>query len=874
MTDEKAPHSLNTQQVFSAFATACDGLSESEAASRLEKYGANEIKEGGKKTLASIIFAQFKNLMILVLLAAAVVSAFLGEVPDAVIIFAVIILNAVMGTVQEARAEAALDALKKMAAPSAKVMRGGAAVTVKASELVPGDIVLLEAGDHVPADIRLIETASLKIDEAPLTGESVPVEKDAGAPLSHDTALADRVNMAFSGTGVTHGRGKGVVCFTGMDTEIGKIASALGRAAENETPLQRRLNSLSKVLSFAVLAVAAVVFAVGVATGRLAFDMFLVAVSLAVAAIPEGLATVVTLQLTMGVQKMSKNGAIVRSLPAVETLGSTNVICSDKTGTLTQNRMTVQKVFYNNTERDAGALDGAEELRLLDNAFILCNDTKESADGYIGDPTETALFAFSAGRIRPEGLIETMPRLYELPFDSERKLMSTVNGGETPILFVKGAPDELLARCTHVALNGGVETLTREMKDRIHAVNERFAQDALRVLGAAYKPLKEVPQTAEGLESGLVFIGLAGMIDPPRDEAEKAVAVCRQAGIKPVMITGDHKITAAAIAKRLGILGGGDKAVSGRELDAMDDKALEREIDSIRVYARVAPEHKVRIVKAFQSRGNVVAMTGDGVNDAPALKTADIGVGMGITGTEVSKSASDMVLTDDNFATIVKAVEEGRRIYRNIKKAVQFLLSANLSEVVTLFAGTMLGITVLSPVQILWVNLVTDTFPALAVGMESAPKDIMRRKPRDAKQSFFSEGMTFNLVFFGVVMSALTLIAYYLGAVAGGSPLAGETMAFLTLGLVQLFHVFNIRSSAKSVLHRFFENKWMHLSFVFSALLQTAVVWVKPLNAFFGVAPLNGEQWLYTLLLSFSVIPISEIVKGVKAIFRKGTRHD
>jgi len=876
MTNPQNPHSLNAKQIYAAYATTPDGLTEQAAAERLASHGANVLKEGNKKTLVSIILSQFKNLMIIVLLAAAVVSAFLGEVPDAIIIFAVILLNAIMGTIQEARAEAALDALKKMAAPNANVIRDGATMSVKATDIVPGDIVLLEAGDHVPADIRLIETASLKIEEAPLTGESVPVEKDATAELADDAPLADRINMAYSGTSVTYGRGKGVVCLTGMDTEIGKIATALGAAKESETPLQRRLNALSKMLSIAVLAVAAVVFAVGLFTGRSAFDMFLVAVSLAVAAIPEGLATVVTLQLTMGVQKMSRNGAIVRKLPAVETLGSTSVICSDKTGTLTQNKMTVQKAYYNNAEYEAGAVQGAAELDLLDKAFILCNDTKET-DGeksLLGDPTETALYAFSAKRLTPADVKKSLPRVFEIPFDSERKLMSTVNGTQSPMLFVKGAPDELLARCTQMAQEGGAVPMTNELRKKLLEVNERFAQQALRVLAAAYKPLTAVPQSGDGLESELIFIGLVGMIDPPREEASVAVSVCKQAGIKPVMITGDHKITAVAIAQRLGILTEKDKAVTGKELDTMDDDALQRDIDNIRVYARVAPDHKVRIVKAFQTRNNVVAMTGDGVNDAPALKTADIGVGMGITGTEVSKNASDMVLTDDNFATIVKAVKEGRRIYRNIKKAVQFLLSANLSEVVTLFVGTLLGITVLSPVQILWVNLVTDTFPALALGMEGAPADIMHRKPRDAKQSFFAEGMAVNLVFYGVVMSILTLGAYFLGATLYGDPLIGETMAFLTLGLVQLFHVFNIRSSERSIVNRFFTNKWMHISFVVSALLQTATVLILPLNAFFDVVPLTGTQWLYTALIAFAVIPISELIKAGKRLFGKGSSHD
>ncbi len=865
------PHSLNTEQVYDAFSTNPDGLHPDEAAQRLVTHGENVLKEGSHRTLAAIIFSQFKNLMILVLLAAAIVSGLLGEIADSVIIFAVIILNALMGTIQEARAEAALDALKKMAAPNADVIRGGTALTVKASELVPGDIVLLEAGDQIPADLRLVETASLKIEEAALTGESVPVEKSSDTVLPSDTPLAERINMAFSGTSVTYGRGTGIVCLTGMQTEIGKIAGALNASTKSETPLQRRLNSLSKVLSFAVLGVAAVIFVIGLLTGREVFDMFLVAVSLAVAAIPEGLATVVTLQLTMGVQKMSKNGAIVRKLPAVETLGCTSVICSDKTGTLTQNKMTVQKVYYNNEEYDADTVKSATELDLLDKAFILCNDTKETEGNLIGDPTETALYAFSSNRQKPSDLKNTLPRIYEVPFDSERKLMSTVNSTSSPVLFVKGAPDELLARCSFIHLNGNVVALTDQLRQQVLDMNAHLAQSALRVLAAAMKPLSSLPQSPEGLESELVFIGLAGMIDPPRDEAKVAVSICRQAGITPVMITGDHKITAVAIAQKLGILGENGKAVTGRELDTMDDDALNRDIKNIHVYARVAPEHKVRIVKAFRAQNNVVAMTGDGVNDAPALKTADIGVGMGITGTEVSKNASDMVLTDDNFATIVKAVKEGRRIYRNIKKAVQFLLSANLSEVVTLFVSTMLGLVVLHPVQILWVNLVTDTFPALAIGMETAPADIMHRKPRDAKQSFFAGGMAVNLVFYGVIMGALTLGAYFTGAALYGNTLVGSTMAFLTLGLVQLCHVFNIRSSNRSIVSGFFTNKWIHLSFIFSALLQTAVVWFSPINAFFKVTALSAEQWLYTALFSIAIIPISELVKAVKRLSaRKG----
>ena len=874
---QQPPYSMKTPDLYEALSTGKQGLTTEEAAKRLETHGPNVLKEGHKKTLIGIIISQFKNLMILVLLAAAILSVvFSDDLADAIIIFAVIILNAAMGTVQEAKAEAALEALKKMSAPSAKVIRDGHVGTVPAADLAPGDVVLLEAGDHVPADIRLTETASLRIEEAMLTGESVPAEKAASAELTDQTPLAERVNMAYAGTSVTYGRGTGVVCETGMQTEIGKIAGALDAAKESQTPLQRRMDSLSRVLSVAVLAVAAVIFGVGMLTGRTAIDMFLVAVSLAVAAIPEGLATVVTLQLTMGVQKMSKSGAIVRKLPAVETLGSTNVICSDKTGTLTQNKMTVQRACYNSEDYDAQAVPPSVERDLLDRIFTLCNDTKTIADNggekLIGDPTETALYAFAAPRVDEQARAH-WPRVYEIPFDSERKLMSTVNGCGELMLLVKGAPDELIARCSRVLTGGEIIPLDEAGRQRLLSANESYASQALRVLAAAYKPLNTVPLSNEGLETDLIFVGLAGMIDPPRAEAADAVKVCRQAGIMPVMITGDHKVTAVAIAQRLGILDEGDRAITGAELEKMSEDELAREIDNIHVYARVAPEHKVRIVQAFQAKGRVVAMTGDGVNDAPALKNADIGVGMGITGTEVSKNASDMVLTDDNFATIIRAVREGRRIYRNIKKAVQFLLSANLSEVITLFVGTMMGLTMLTPVQILWVNLVTDTFPALALGMEPEPADIMHRKPRDAKQSFFAEGMALNLIVFGVIMSALTLFAYFLGQDLYHDGTVAGTMAFLTLGLVQLFHVFNIRSARQSVFKHFFQNKWMHISFVAAALLQTIVVLVAPLGAFFDVTPLNAMQWLYVLVISVAIVPISELVKWVKRLaFHKRSR--
>lgn len=877
MQESKTPYNQDIEKVYAQRETGKDGLSQAKAKQLLEENGENVLKEGHKKTLFSIIISQFKNLMILVLLAAGIISIFVGHdgegISDAIIIFAVIILNAVMGAVQESKAEAALEALKKMSAPSATVIRDGKTISVPASSLVIGDVVLLEAGDFVPADMRLVSTASLKIDESALTGESVPVEKDAQLVLDEDTPLAERINMAFSGTSVTYGRATGVVTATSMDTEIGKIAQALTSAKQGETPLQKRMNSLSKILSIAVLIVAAIVFGIGMLSGREVLDMFLVAVSLAVAAIPEGLATVVTLQLTMGVQKMSKNGAIIRKLPAVETLGCTNVVCSDKTGTLTQNKMTVMRSFYNSSEFETGKETRCAELELLDKAFILCNDTKESTEEgkqrLIGDPTETALYKFAAERLNPKDTAQALPRVFEIPFDSERKLMSTVNGEESPVLFVKGAPDELIAKCTKISLGGNPTEFDEKHKKQLLDKNESFAQNALRVLAAAYKPLGSVPSSPEGLEEDLIFIGLAGMMDPPRDEAKLAVAECKSAGMMPVMITGDHKTTAVAIADKLGILTEGKQAITGRQLDDINDEDLSSSIDNISVYARVAPEHKVRIVDAFQKRGSIVAMTGDGVNDAPALKTADIGVGMGITGTEVSKNAADMVLTDDNFATIVKAVKEGRRIYRNIKKAVQFLLSANLSEVLTLFIGTLLGVSILHPVQILWVNLVTDTFPALALGMEPAPEGIMKRSPRDAKQSFFAGGMAFGLFVYGSIMAALTLGIYFISLAAYGSTIVSTTMAFLTLGLTQLFHVFNIRSENQSVLKNFFKNKWMHIAFIFSALLQVIVVLVPALGSFFKVTQLTTTQWLYVIIASFAIVPISELIKLFKSIVRK-----
>jgi Ca2+-transporting ATPase len=886
MTKNHAPHShdygvpekpeafwgADIKDVYAAFSSGPAGLGDEAVQKAGQKYGSNALKEGKKKSFAAIFFDQLKNLMLIVLFAAAVISLFLeGFSADFVIIIAVILLNSIMGAVQESKAQNALDALKKMSAPYANVIRAGKPLSVKAAELVPGDVVSLAAGDSVPADMRLTSSALLKIEEAALTGESAPVEKDAKVILGKDTPLADRINMAYAGTSVTYGRGTGVVCRTGMNTEIGRIAGALEAAGSNETPLQRRMDSLSKVLSIAVVIIAAVIFAAGVFTGRKAIDMFLVAVSLAVAAIPEGLATVVTLQLTMGVQKMSRRGAIVRKLPAVETLGCTNIICSDKTGTLTQNRMKVLKAYVNGYEYDAGNIPQSGELAIMDSVFLLCNDTQAAAGEektrLIGDPTETALFAFAEERLEAGAVTKKLERVLEIPFGSERKLMSTVNGRDEFKLYVKGAPDSLIERCTKISTGGKIFELDESGKKQLRTANERLAGEALRVIAAAYKPLTGKPSSITGLEKDLIFIGLAGMMDPPREEAKDAVETCRRAGITPVMITGDHKTTATAIAGKLGILEKNTKAITGRELDDLNEEQLSEETGRIRVYARVAPEHKVRIVKAFRRKGNIVAMTGDGVNDAPALKEADIGVGMGITGTEVSKNASDMVLTDDNFATIVKAVEEGRRIYRNIKKAVQFLLSTNISEVLTLFIGTMLGIMVLYPVQILWINLVTDTFPALALGMEPAPYDIMRRKPRDAGQNFL-HGMKADLIFYGIMMSGAALGIYFLSLSWYHDPRVSTTMAFLTLGLIQLFHAFSVRSSKKSAFSGLLRSVWLFWAFLISGLLQVITVLILPFEAFFRTVRLDAVQWLLVLAASFAVIPVSEMVKLIKSIIK------
>ncbi len=850
-------HTMTPADVLSALETTSGGLSAAEAARRLERDGPNKLEEGKKKTVAGIFLSQFADFMIWVLIAAALVSGFLGEWVDAAIIAIVVVLNAVMGTVQESRAEAALAALQAMSAPTAKVLRSGSAVKVPAGELVVGDVVLLEAGDWVPADLRLLESGSLKVEESALTGESVPVEKKAEAPAEEDAPLGDRLNLAYLGTAVTYGRATGVVVGTGMHTEMGKIAHQLTSTEKETTPLQRKLNKLSNVLSVLVIAIAGIIFAVGLLRRQPWNESFLTAVSLAVAAIPEGMVAVVTIVLAMGMQRMARRGAIIRRLPAVETLGSTDVICSDKTGTLTLNRMTVQEEWTG----------GVSSERLYE-TMLHCNDAQAGEDGFVGDPTETALLDYlvQKGVCSAQDVKERV-RAGEIPFDSERKLSTVVlalENGKKRVL-VKGAPDVLLSRCDSRLTPGGAEAL--EDAAPIALANEAMAKKALRVLAFAYKDVDAVDLTdVEGAESHLTFCGLVGMIDPPRQEVKQAVEQCRAAGILPVMITGDHKVTASAIAEQLGILGDGRTAVTGAELERMSDDELYERVPDIAVYARVSPEHKSRIVAAWQRRGKTVSMTGDGVNDAPALRHADIGVGMGITGTDVSKGASDMVLTDDNFATIVLAVREGRRIYDNIHKAVRFLLSSNCGEVLTMFAATVLGWVILKPTHILWINLVTDSLPALALGVEPEEPGVMDRPPRGKNAPFFTARQWFRVALTGLAEAALTLCAFLLGRRTGIESL-DRTMAFITLALLQLVATVGFQSERSSLFRiRPREHPMLWLALGAALLLQLVVLFVPPLRSAFGLAVIPAVQWLEILLLCAAMLLVTEAQKWVSRI--------
>ena len=891
-TEEKKFFTMSIDDTIKTLNSSKTGLTNEEATKRLEEYGHNKLEEKKKKGVIAKFIDQFKDLMIIVLLFAAGISAFVAnEWIDAGIILAVVVVNAILGVVQENKAEKSLEALKSMSAPFAKVMRNGQVEHIKSEEIVPGDVVILEAGDFVPADMRLIDFASLKIEEAALTGESVPVEKEDIVIEKEDASLGDRVNMAYSGSSVAYGRGAGVVTGTGMNTEVGKIAAYLSDTDNSMTPLQVKLTELSKILTVAVGIICVLVFifsllaepeAVQNPDTRMTviMDVFMKAISLAVAAIPEGLPAVITIVLAMGVQRMASRNAIIRKLSAVETLGSTEIICSDKTGTLTLNRMTVKELYYSKKLNTADSIkDFKDDGKKMALVLTLCNDSKENTSegkdvAFVGDPTETALVEYTLPRGYAKNECESRyKRVGEIPFDSDRKLMTTINTVEDKIYsLTKGAPDLLVKRCNKILVNGEVRDITKDDIKDIEEANSSMAHKALRVLAAAYKDLSKVPEkpTSDELENDMIFVGLVGMIDPPRPEVKDAVKLCKRAGIKAIMITGDHKDTAVAIAKEIGIINDDGMAITGQELDKIKDEDYTELVQKYSVYARVSPEHKVKIVKAWKALDKTVAMTGDGVNDAPALKNADIGVGMGITGTDVSKSVSNMVLTDDNFATIVNAVEEGRKIYSNIKKAVQFLLSSNLAEVVAIFIATILGLAtgqdwnILAAVQILWINLVTDAFPALALGTEKAESDVMNKKPRKAKASFFDEGMGINVIFQGIVVGTLTLVAYYIGEFIYHEHSLGMTMAFATLAFTELFHSFNVRSADKSLFTiGVFSNKTLNWAILGSAALQLLVLTVPVLASVFKVEIMGTAQWLCVLGLSFSIIPIVEIQKFI-----------
>ncbi|GHU53956.1 ATPase [Clostridia bacterium] len=853
---------IEIKEIFKKFQTSANGLSSEEVSKRLTENGKNELKEAKKKSMLARIWAQINDPMIFILAAAGLISGFFKEYADAGIIFAVIILNTILGIMQESKAENAIASLKEMSKAISKVRRDGKSLTVPSAELVIGDIVLLEAGDKIPADIRLIEAASLKIEEAALTGESVPSEKNISI-IEHETPLGDRLNMAYMGTSVAYGRGIGVVVGTGMNTEMGKIADKLSESSEERTPLQQRLDSLGKVLSISVLVICVIIFGVDVlrfGTTRI-FESFLTAISLAVAAIPEGLVVVVTMLLSIGVKTMSEKRAIIRRLTAIETLGCTQIICSDKTGTLTQNKMTVVEDF------------SFGETNLLKKIMFLCNDASETT----GDPTEIALKIYGNGS-------EQSARIDELPFDSDRKLMSTfhnesgqsnlqktqvsLNEGisklqETPenngqsnlqktqagvtCQYVKGAPDQVLGKCTSVLENGKIVPLTTELKEKILAENKRMADKALRIIAAAYRVVENLDKKSE---EQLIFVGLTGMIDPIRPEVKLAISECLVAGIRPIMITGDHKDTAVAIGKELGIIENAKNALTGAQLDKISDENYD--VQQYSVYARVSPDNKIRIVNAWKKAGKVVAMTGDGVNDAPSIKAADIGVGMGITGTDVTKGAADMVLADDNFATIVTAVGEGRRIYENIRKAVQFLLGSNLAEVIAIFVATIMGFVLLKPIHILWINLITDTFPAMALGMEKAEKDVMLRHPRNKKEGIFSDGLGVDVILQGSIIAVLTLISYFIG---------GMETAFVTLSMCEVFNSLNMRSRKKSIFTLKTHNVFLTGAMILGTVLTLGIIYIPGLNTLFSMTPLAITDLLISIGLAIIIIPFTEIKK-------------
>ena len=897
----KRYYSKSIQEIESELDTSLNtGLTDAKVKARLEKFGPNQLREGKGRTVWDMLLEQFKDVLIIILLASAVVSVVLGEVTDAIVIAIIVILNAIMSVIQEFKAEKSLDALKKMTVPETLVVRDGRQKKIQSTQLVPGDVVLLESGDRIPADLRLVEVTEMRIQESVLTGESEAVEKNIEAIKAKETSLGDRVNMAYMGTSVIAGRGKGIVAGTGMDTEMGQIAGMLQEQKQELTPLQKKLNQVGKNLGIIILFVIAIVVLLGCLRGIEFFDMFMTGISLAVAAVPEGLPAVVTIVLALGVQQMIKRNAIIRRLPAVETLGATTVICSDKTGTLTQNQMTVQKVVMVNREIDVEgsgyepfgkfkegdkAIQPGDEksLSLLLKAAALCNNSSLRQDDenqhwdIIGDPTEGALIVTAAkAGYQKEGLENKYPRLKELPFDSDRKRMSTIH--KTPegkiLLFVKGAPDQIIKRCISYIDNDNTGQLSEEIRKEISKKNKELASSALRVLAIAYREINSSEENKlennekfdiDKTEDQLVFLGLMAMIDPPRREAAKAVQTCRKAGIRPVMITGDYSLTAQAIASQLDIYHEGDRVVTGIELENMSQEELENIVLETTIFARVSPRHKQRIVKALQKNRQVVAMTGDGVNDAPALKESDIGVAMGITGTDVSKEAADMILTDDNFSSIVSAVEEGRKIYQNIQKFIRYLLSCNLGEIVAIFIAILIGLPrPLLPIQILWVNLVTDGFPALALGLDPAEMDLMKHPPRDPEEGIFSGKMGFNIFSQGFYIGIITLIAFYYGYNQYSLEVA-ETMAFGTLSFTQLWQSLNSRSDRFSIFKLgITSNKYLVLAIMVSGILQLAVMLIPYLQGVFKVVPLSYTQWLVVMLISFTAIPYVEILKKLK----------
>ena len=903
---EKKWFNKTVQEVEKELGTSADkGLNQNQVEESAKKYGLNELQEKKKDSLLKKFIAQFKDFSIIVLIIAAIVSGIVGVVKgegitDTIIILIVVFLNAIIGIIQESKAEKSLEALKKLSSHAAKVIRNGKEQVIPARELVPGDLVVIETGDYVAADLRIIEAINLKSQESSLTGESVPVEKTTEKIDGQEIGLGDRKNMLFSSSLITYGRGKAIVVDTGMNTEVGKIAGMLDQAEKQETPLQKRLNSLGKTLGIACLAICAAIFAIGLIQGKPIIDMFMTAVSLAVAVIPEGLVAVSTIVLAIGVQKMVKKNAIVKKLPAVETLGSSTVICSDKTGTLTQNKMTVERVFCDDELQDIKNINKTEDFKKLVYNCMLCNDSRVLENGEIGgDPTETALVDMAFKQKYTQEIFKENPRVEEVPFDSERKLMTTVNKNNGKyIVYTKGGVDELLKCCNSFLYKGQVRTNLETYVGWVRENNEKMAREALRVLAFAYKELDHMPSKEEmkTIESNLTFVGMVGMIDPPREEAKKAVEKCKKAGIKTVMITGDHKVTAIAIAKKLGILKDESEALTGIELDKISDEQLTKDIRKYSVYARVSPEHKVRIVKAWQANGEVVAMTGDGVNDSPALKTSDIGCAMGKVGTEVAKEAADVILTDDNFATIVSAVEEGRRIYDNILKVIQFLISCNVGEVVvlllaTLFApqiGQWFGITdvtmiqVLLPIHILWINLVTDSFPALALAFDPANKDIMDRKPIKKGEGIFTKGRTFRIIYQGIMIGLLTLSAFLIGLASTTEPIdgltleqtkieVGETMAFVVLAFSELVHVFNVRDNKNSIFKTgILGNKVLLLAVGASALLMAVILVIPGLREVFSIPILPMGNVLEIIGLVLAPVVIVEILK----LFKINTAKD